>query len=77
MENLKSLIESLRRITEYWDWYQATWTGQAHLLAWVPVLQDPPGLCGSRKTKRSHFHKESKNVKICKIRRILGVWIQC
>jgi hypothetical protein len=33
MENLKSLIESLRMITEYWDWYQATWTGQAHLLA--------------------------------------------
>jgi hypothetical protein len=49
MENLKSLIESLRRITEYWDWYQATWTGQAYLLVEVLVLQDPLDFVGPEK----------------------------
>jgi hypothetical protein len=48
-ENLKPLIESLRRVTEYRYWYQATWTVQAHILAWVPVLQDPLDFVGPEK----------------------------
>jgi hypothetical protein len=60
MENLKSLIESLRRITEYWDWYQATWTGQAHLLAWCRSSRTPLDFVGPEKQNVAIFIRNLK-----------------